>query len=449
MRVASGRARTASLRTRITLVASAVVAAALVIGAIGFVAVLRAALLDGVRVSVERDATELAARLDSSGANSLSEDDDERLFQLASPSGTVLATSDNLRNVALGVQVGAGPQIVRLPGHDSEYLVLAERLGQNGETIVAGRSLQNVNTTLATVVGLLAVAVPLLVLLVALITRFVVGRALSPVERMRREVDSVSGTSLDRRVADPGRNDEVGRLARTMNSMLDRLEAAQRSQRRFISDASHELRSPLASLRQYAEVARSHPDQISGSELTDAVLDEGARLERLVQGMLLLARADERALEGAGAAVDVDDLALREATRLKGSTSLTVDAVAVGPARVRGDEALLGQLVRNLADNAARHATHRVAFSLRGGRTVLLAVDDDGSGVPQAERTRIFERFVRLDEARARDSGGSGLGLAIVRDIALAHGGTVSVTDSALGGAHFEVQLPGLDDDIE
>jgi signal transduction histidine kinase len=306
-------------------------------------------------------------------------------------------------------------------------------------TVIVGRSLQPVVETTATVGGLLGVAVPLLLLLVALTTFVVVGRALRPVELMRRQVDEVTGASLERRVDDPGSRDEIGRLAVTMNSMLDRLEASQRSQRRFISDASHELKSPLASLRQYAEVARSHPDRFTADELSDAMLDEGARLERLVHGMLVLAKADERSLPVMRTAVDLDDLLLREARRLRDSTALIVDTSAVSPRRVLGDESLLAQVVRNLADNAARHAESDIRFSLDDR---ILAVDDDGAGVPEQSRERIFERFVRLDDARSRDAGGSGLGLAIVREIVVAHGGSVRVMTSAMGGARFEVEFP-------
>ena len=310
--------------------------------------------------------------------------------------------------------------------------------------VVSGRSLATVDGTMSTVVGLLAAAVPLLLIVLAVTIWFVVGRALRPVDRLRQQVDEVTASSLDRRVADPGTDDEVGRLAHTMNRMLQRLDDSRRSQNRFISDASHELKSPLASLRQYAEVARAHPDRISPDELSAPVLDEGARLEGLVQGMLVLAKADERMLTRPATLVDLDDIVFTEARRLRGSTSVTVDSGAVGAAQLHGDATLLSQLVRNLVDNAARHATTMVALAVRADDqdgTVTLVVEDDGAGVPEADRERVFERFVRLDEARARDGGGSGLGLAIVREIAAAHGGTVALRQAAGGGARFVVML--------
>lgn len=436
--------RRLSLRVRIVLAATAVVAVALLLGSAGFVVLLQNALREGVLDSAEQDAASLATRVEASGLSALptdDDDDDESFFQVVDDDGTIVAASENAAQAGILVDVDSADDgsVVRLDG--AGYVAVTE--DADDVTIIAGRSLENVAEATATVTGLLAVAVPLLLGVVALTTWFVVGRALSPVERMRREVDEVTATSLDRRIADPGSSDEIGRLAATMNRMLDRLDAAQRSQRQFLSDASHELRSPLASMRQYAEVARSHPESVRDGELADVVLDEGARLERLVQGMLVLARADERTLAPTRVAVDLDDLVLAEARRLKDTTGLHIDTSAVGPARILGDVGLLGQAMRNLADNAARHAATRVQFELseQAGQ-VLLAVSDDGSGIPFDQRERVFERFVRLDEARARDSGGSGLGLAIVREIAVAHGGSVIATASGLGGARFELCLP-------
>ncbi|WP_417281875.1 sensor histidine kinase [Amnibacterium flavum] len=156
--------------------------------------------------------------------------------------------------------------------------------------------------------------------------------------------------------------------------------------------------------------------------------------------MLVLARADETTLGPTGRAVDLDDIVLAEARRIRDLTSIAVGTADVAPARVGGDEGTLGQVVRNLVDNAARHARSRIELTLTDG--VLLAVDDDGDGIPPEERERIFERFVRLDDARSRDAGGSGLGLAIVREIVAAHGGSVAVSTGRLGGARFEVRLP-------
>jgi signal transduction histidine kinase len=442
-------ARRRSLRFRITFAATVVVTIALLVGAALFVVILRTSLVEGVYSAATTDAASLATTVEEAGLDAVDDDEDEddRLFQLVSPSGSIVVASENAsRTVLSGDTVVVDGVEFLLAQTDAEVDDSSDDDADTEDqdvTVIAGRSAATAVSTVVTVIVLLAVALPLLAALIALTTWFTVGRALRPVERMRLEVDGVSSTNLAHRIADPGSDDEIGRLATTMNLMLDRLDEAQRTQRRFVSDASHELKSPLASLRQFAEVASAHPDRVSAAELSEAVLDEGARLERLVQGMLVLARADEHSLLAARTSVDLDDILFAEAKRLASSSSVRVDVSAVGAARAHADEAMLHQLVRNLVDNAVRHAVTTVAFSLTESASgILLAIEDDGDGVPRAERERIFERFVRLDEARAREAGGSGLGLAIVRELVAAHGGTVTVSESLLGGARFEVRLP-------
>jgi signal transduction histidine kinase len=302
-------------------------------------------------------------------------------------------------------------------------------------------SLEEVDDATKALATPLLMGVPGAMILVGGVTWVMVTGALAPVERIRREVEEITGERLDRRVPEPVARDEIQRLAATMNRMLARLQDSRERQQRFVADASHELRSPLAAIRQAAEVARSHPGALPEGELAEAVLEESGRMERLVEQLLLLTRTG-----GAGVRqsrdVDVDDLALAEARRVR-RAGLTVDTSGVGAARVRGDETALAQVVRNLTDNAARHARGAVVVTVRSaGDGVELVVEDDGAGIPEGERDRVFERFVRLDEARDRDAGGSGLGLAIVKEIVAAHGGTVAVTASSLGGARFVVHLP-------
>jgi signal transduction histidine kinase len=229
--------------------------------------------------------------------------------------------------------------------------------------------------------------------------------------------------------------------------MLDRLERSSARQRRFTADASHELRSPVASIRQHAEVALAHPGRTTTEELAETVLAEDLRVQRLVEDLLLLARADERTLELKRRPVDLDDLLFEEARRLRQTTGLRVDTAAVSARRVVGDETSLQRVVRNVVDNAARHARSSVALTLGAvDGTAVVAVEDDGAGIPESERERVLERFVRLDEARARDGGGAGLGLAIVAELVTAHGGRVDIGSSPIGGARVEVRLPGLVD---
>ncbi|RLP70289.1 HAMP domain-containing protein [Mycetocola manganoxydans] len=476
--------RRMSLRSRIVLAATAVVAVALLLGAAGFVLLLQQSLRDGVQAAAEQSLNDLVSRVEASGLESISTDapppatpddddddddndpddddddpvtqstedflanydDDEAFFQVIDENGTVVAASENATGIGILVLPTNGDaRTISLPGESAQFVTVGSEA--DGLTILTGRSIESIGETTETVTRLLAIALPVLLAFVALTTWFVVGRALRPVERMRREVDDVTSANLHQRIADPGSSDEIGRLAATMNRMLDRLDVSQKAQRRFISDASHELKSPLASMRQYAEVAQAHPDRVGVSDLSEVVLDEGARLERLVQGMLVLAKADEHSLAPTRTAVDLDDLVLAEARRLKDMTPHAIDTSAVGPARVLGDVGLLGQALRNVADNAARHAAGRVRFELsESGGQVLLAISDDGNGIPDDARERVFERFVRLDEARARESGGSGLGLSIVREIAQAHGGSVIAIAGELGGARFEMRMPAASD---
>lgn len=422
--------------------ATGVVAVALVLGAVAFLALFRWSLLDGARLLAESDASAIASRIDDSGVAQLTDAeaaDDDRLVQLLAPDGAVIASSE----AAESVRLTAPGNWMTVTVDEEPYLVVAEEADDSGAVVLVGVDIEDVDQSLASVVPLVLGAIPVLLVLVAGVTWAVVGRALRPVESLRQEVEAISSTSLATRVAEPPTGDEIHRLAVTMNGMLERLEASQRRQAQFVSDASHELRSPLASLRQFAEVAGSYPGQVTAEELAAAIQDEGGRLESIVRAMLLLARADEGVLDGARREVDLDDLLHAEATRLRVSTPLTVDITGVAAARVDANEELLAQVVRNLVDNAARHARSRVAMTARTeGDLAILTIEDDGSGIQQQDRDRVFERFVRLDEARARESGGSGLGLAIVREIVRQHRGTVRFVDGALGGACVEIRMP-------
>jgi signal transduction histidine kinase len=334
-----------------------------------------------------------------------------------------------------------------VPGLEDSFTVVARRARGNPQValIVVGRSTEQRNETRAETAGVLAVAVPLVVLALGLILWVSVGRALRPVEVMREEADTITGAQLRRRLAVPPGDDEIPRLARTLNEMLDRIDEGQRLQRQFVSDASHELRSPLAVIRQSAEIARSYPDRVAPGALADDVLAEIERLDALVTALLLLARLEGDA--GTHDVIDLDDVVLVEVARARAGGRCQVDAHGVGAGRTRGSSVLLGQAVRNLLDNADRHAQHTVWVTVReDAASVLLEVADDGPGIPVEDRSRVFERFVRLDDARARDEGGSGLGLALVRKIVESSGGSVEVEESVAGGARFIVRLPRAED---
>jgi signal transduction histidine kinase len=457
------RERLGALRVRTTAAAVLVVGVSLVIAAVAMVTFLERSLRSHVRMTARIHAVAVAHDLGPKAEPLIAIGElDEEFVQVIDADGNVVHASRNMSGRAPITRLEAGEfqDIASVPfeddpsenepDEDEPFLAVAiSSSDADGRplTVVVGRSLESVTEASAAVTSVLGVAVPLLLVVVGAVTWVVVGRALAPVDAISAEVDAISSAELHRRVPDPRGRDEIARLAATMNRMLGRLEEAHLRQRRFVSDASHELRSPVASIRQHAEIALAHPEGSSLRELADVVLEEDVRLQRIVEDLLLLAKMDEGTLELRSAPVDLDDIVFEEAARLRGATDLKIDVGGVSAGRVSGDRDKLARLVRNLSDNAARHARSTISLSLRDGDGgVVMAIDDDGSGIAAAQRERIFDRFVRLEDARDRDSGGSGLGLAIVLEIAGLHGGRVRVLDSPLGGARFEVRLPATSD---
>ena len=426
--------------------ATIVVALALVIGAAGLIAALRRTMVDEVAEAARAQAGDVVRQLEAGRPPVLEvAGADEQLIQVLTPAGAVVASSPNMagRPAVVRLALGQSAQVVT-PLDDDEFVAVAEgaQTSDGLRIVTVARALVDVLDTTTVVTRLLIIGLPLLVAVVALTTWFAVGRALAPVEAIRREVDEISAVQLHRRVPQPKHDDEIGRLAGTMNRMLERLESARNSQRRFVSDASHELRSPITVIRQHAEVALAHPDRVAAAELAEVVLAEQQRIQRLVEDLLLLARADEH-VPLAREAVDLDDLAFDEGHRLRSTTSKRVDTSRVSAARVQGDVDALRRMFRNVGQNAARHASSRIDINLvERGSEVVLTVDDDGPGIPEAERDRVLQRFVRLDEARSRDEGGSGLGLSIVDEVVRAHGGSMSIGQSPRGGARIQIKLP-------
>jgi signal transduction histidine kinase len=438
--------RLATIRAITTAVATVVVAIALVVGAAGLIVALRRTMIDEVAEAGRAQAGDVVRELEEGRPPILEvPGSDEQLIQVITPAGAVVASSPNVagRPAVVRLAPGQSAQVIT-PLDDDEFVAVAEgaQTSDGLRIVVVARALVDVLDTTTVITRLLIIGLPVLVAVVALTTWFAVGRALAPVEAIRREVDEISAAQLHRRVPQPKADDEIGRLAATMNRMLERLERARNSQRRFVSDASHELRSPITTIRQHAEVALTHPDRMNAAELADVVLAEQQRIQRLVEDLLLLARADEH-VSPMREPVDLDDLAFEEARRLRSTTSKRVDTSKVGAARVRGDVDMLRRVLRNLGENAARHAADRIDIALADrGDEVVLTVDDDGPGIPESERDRVLQRFVRLDEARSRDDGGSGLGLSIVDEVVRAHGGWLSIERSPLGGARIQVTMP-------
>jgi signal transduction histidine kinase len=313
--------------------------------------------------------------------------------------------------------------------------------------VLAGAEVEVIDETLNGLIQLFVLAVPIFGLLVGGVTFFIAGRVLEPVEQIRAQAEGIGAETLGARVPVPDSGDEIHDLAVTMNSMLDRLEAHEQSQRQFSADASHELKSPIANVR--ALVDTTELDDPEWSRLRTRLAGETDRLRDLVDNPLFLATTSGGRRRKPPTTVNLDDLIFDEAELLASTTDVAVDLSGIQPVQVLGDRADLQRLVRNLADNAARHARTRVYFSssmgAAGNESVELRVADDGDGIAESDRSLVFERFTRLDEARARDDGGSGLGLSIVRQIVDDHGGTILIEALDMGGAEFVVELPAPD----
>lgn len=367
-------------------------------------------------------------------------------FTLLDDDGSVLATTP-------GAPAADTPDALAATAEDDEgFLVVVTELPSRGGPlhVVAAGPLAEVERSVALLRRGLLVVVPTLVALIGVGTWLAVGRALRPVAAITERADTITGTTLAERVPVPAGDDEVAHLARTVNAMLARLERAAATQQRFAADASHELRGPLTAVRAELEATLAAGADGPGWEATARrVLAEAGHLERLVTDLLLLAR-----LDGPDARdpveVDLDDVARERITRARAGApdGVAVDARAVRPAKVLGHPDRLAGAVRNLLDNALHHARRRVAVALavEGGEAVL-TVDDDGDGIPEADRDRVLEPFTRLDAARTRGAGGTGLGLALVDRVARAAGGRVVIGDAPLGGARVQLRLPAVPDD--
>ncbi|HKN39317.1 MAG TPA: ATP-binding protein [Acidimicrobiia bacterium] len=464
----------ASVRARTTALSMLVVAAALAVCAISLVVIISRSLVRNVDETNLTRAEDVAARARAGALGRIipvsgGASDKSVFIQVVSQAGSVVASSENYLDpnafIYLYPEDGShhrvlwrrtihGPPIA--PDANFRVVVLTGQTPTGPANVIVATEMQQAEETVDELRRALAYGAPGVLLLAGLLVWLLVGRALRPVELIRSQVAAITDTaSLDHRVGEPPVDDEVGRLAQTMNAMLDRLQRSAERQRRFVADASHELRSPLASTRAQLEVALTHPDA-SGWEATALdLLSENQRMERLVNDLLFLARSEERpaGLTGAAAVdLDLDDIVLAEAARLRSRGRVQVDISRVSAGRVRGVGDHLTRVVRNLVENAERHAASTVRLELGAvltngrGPQVQLVVSDDGPGVPRQHREHIFDRFIRLDDARSRPdgdlSGGSGLGLAICREIVTAHGGRIWADEARGGGARFVVQIP-------
>jgi signal transduction histidine kinase len=406
-------------------------------------------LTESLDERLEGEAGAIARRLGEGTETSLLTGlgDDDAVAQVVNEDGTVVASTANaadLEPIAPWPDTTtAGPRgIGHLPTDEARYRLLSVIARDASPPVVVhvAATTDDISESVTTLRSSLLVAVPVVVLLLAALTWWLVGRTLRPVEAIRSEVEAISGRELHRRVPVPPTDDEVGRLARTMNEMLDRVDRSAQRQQRFVADASHELRSPLARMRAEVEVDLAHPATADLEATHRSVLEETAGLQALVDDLLLLARSDASAPPARREEVALDDIVRRHALRTT-REAVAMDVDRVTPARTVGDRAALDRAVGNLLDNAVRHATNRVVVELREASGVVeLTIADDGPGIPAADRQRVFDRFAQLDEAR--HDGGTGLGLAIVQDIVRRHDGDVTVDPTHSPGARFVVRLP-------
>ncbi|SCF68576.1 sensor histidine kinase [Streptomyces sp. Cmuel-A718b] len=478
-----------SVRARAALGATLVVAVALIGAGLAVLLVLRANLIDQADLQAEVAAREVAGALATGTPYEDVEldDDEDHPVQVTDEEGRVVLVSKDLRAVtgtgATGVTPVPSASAGATPAPDddddgddddqdddrsrpgrgevssddpdfsdgtatvdrttADYRFAAvEATTPDGVTLTvyAGAPLAAEQEAVNTVRGAMLTGLPVLLVVVAGVTWLVTRRALRPVEGIRQEMAAITASEdLARRVPEPDSRDEIAALARTTNETLTVLEASVERQRRFVADASHELRSPIASLRTQLEVAEAHPELL---DLPGAVADT-VRLQVLAADLLLLARLDAGEKPGSGT-VELGALVREEVSqRTRDRIAVAVEVPEGGAFEVNGSRGQLSRVIGNLLDNAQRHAESSVAVSVvADGRGVRVEVRDDGAGVPEDERERIFERFVRLDDARSRDDGGAGLGLAIARDVAARHGGTLTVHRADEGGAAFRLWLP-------
>ncbi|WP_433361775.1 ATP-binding protein [Actinoplanes sp. CA-142083] len=442
------RPREFSLRSRLVWLTVIVVTAGLAAGGVLLVGVLNYALLRAVNAEALDTATSVAKLVDQHQLSQPIPVNPAMQVQVVDSQGRVLAVSagadrlipmlhdDELRGLKDG-------EVTEIPGNriglDGNARVVMKVAGPPSDPVrvLVARSTDDLSQGVHILRVTLLIAFPLLVGMLAVVMWRILGAALRPVDALRAGAEEITGGTRHGRLPLPESRDEIYRLAVTLNGMLYRLDSARARQRAFVADAAHELRSPLTNMRTELEVAQRLPDTDWPALSADLLTDVG-RLSRLVDDLLLLARSDDAAPPGKLADVDLDGVVAAVASRYE-------DVCYEGPpepVRATVEPDAIGRVVANLLDNAERHARSRVTVEVADeGGYARITVRDDGPGISPEDRERVFDRFTRLDDARARDAGGTGLGLAIVRELVRRHGGTVTLGDAA-PGLRVDVRLP-------
>jgi signal transduction histidine kinase len=483
--------RAITLRGRLMLIGVTGIAAGLAVGGVMLLGALDLALQRAVDDGALQTASAVASLVDAdrlpdpipvSGSPTAAVQVIDEQGRVRAASATTdrlvaLLRPDELRDARAGKRLFLGGERASVNG---TLRVVAVKAGRDqAQTVVVAAPADQAQSSVRILRGVLLVGFPLLLIALAALAWRVIGLTLRPVEALRRGAEEITGAGAAGALPVPDARDEVHRLAVTLNDMLARLEGARQRQRAFVADAAHELRSPLASMRTQLEVAQRLGDRADWDATAQDLLIDTERLSRLVDDLLLLARADwaggaggsagtgEPAAVAAGAGSSAGGAAggaggsaggavgrgraawqpvelstlVDELLGRYGGARVVPTLAATGQVWTHGDPDALRRVVANLIDNAVRHATRRVVVEVhRAGGDAVVAVLDDGAGIPVEQRERVFDRFTRLDDARDRDSGGAGLGLAIVRELVRVHGGRVVLSD-AEPGLRAEVRL--------
>jgi signal transduction histidine kinase len=441
-----------SLRLRMVLIAAVAVAVVVTLGGALVLLAVRAELIDTADNVAEARADQIVdlAQRGKLPAELVSDDDLEAAAQVVRE-GDVVAATQNAQGPGFFDVPAQRPgfeevfEVSRLPiDDDGPYRVTAvgTETPLGDATVFVAVDVEDIEEALAALVSYGVIGLVFLLLAVSAVCWVVIGRTLAPVDAISQRAELVTGQRLDQRVPVPPAKDEVHRLARTINDMLTRLELSARRQERFVADAAHELRTPLATLRVRLETALARGRAEADAQLLPDLLAETVRLSSLVDQLLMLARSDAGIMRPGVTPVDLDDL-VRDVVASNQQQVVTVRLDVLHPVQVRGEPTLLEQVVRNLVENAARHARTSVDVSVSSEQDdAVLTVDDDGPGIPQQARTDVLHRFVRLNGSRQRSDGGVGLGLAIVDEIVRLHAGTVEIAESPAHGARLCVRLP-------
>lgn len=448
------------IRWRITAVATVVVVVVLVLTAFGIVRWERIVLIDNLDEALTAQVLAVAdvATPDAVGRDFEVGLDDDAITEIRSARNGELVAAAGPGRFPIDPRppIDSRVRIVTVTpdGSSQAYRVASTSAGDL--TVRVGVPLDDIDESTTALIVAFSIAIPLVTMLLAALIWWLVGRTLRPVESIRRQVSEITGHDLDQRVTEPPADDEIRRLAITMNDMLDRLEASSERQRRFVADASHELRSPLTRIRSEIEVDLAHPETADGTRTVRSVLYEAEQMQRLVDDLLVLARFDESGDRSTRSAdlplLDLDEVLRSEVLRTRPTATIALDLSGISPVQIHGDRAQLERLLRNVIDNAVRYARTSVIVTLEEvDQRAILTVADDGPGIPVQQRELVFERFTRLDDSRARDEAGpgdgTGLGLAIARAIATRHAGTITIDPEFSPGTCVVVSLPAGDVD--